>query len=140
MKIPYMAGSTSEDIMPPIIYQMAKDWCAAQETPGYAWFFDRRLPGDTHGAWHSSDLWYWFGTLENCWRPMEEKDRALSGQMVDYLCNFAKTGDPNGAGLPRWDSAASGRVLRLGEGDTRMGKASKLKLFYTMFTNKAVGE
>lgn len=71
---------------------------------------------------------------------MEEKDRALSGQMVDYLCNFAKTGDPNGAGLPRWESAASGRVLRLGEGDTRMGKASKLKLFYTMFTNKAVGE
>ncbi len=139
MKIPYMAGSTSEDIMPPIIYQMAKDWCATQET-GYAWFFDRRLPGDKHGAWHSSDLWYWFGTLKNCWRPMEEKDRALSAQMVDYLCNFAKTGDPNGEGLPRWDSAAGGKVLRMGEGETRMGKASKLKLFYTMFTNKAVGE
>ena len=35
--IPYMAGSTSEDIMPPMIYKMSKDWCAAQSrkaTPG----------------------------------------------------------------------------------------------------------
>ena len=55
-QISYMAGSTSEDIMPPIIYQMAKDWCAAQQEKSYAWFFDRRLPGDDNGAWHSSDL------------------------------------------------------------------------------------
>ena len=140
-QISYMAGSTSEDVMPPIIYSMAKDWCAAQAKPSYAWFFDRRLPGDKHGAWHSSDLWYWFGTLKNCWRPMEEKDEELSEQMVSYLCNFAKTGDPNAQDLPRWDSVQTGgKVLRLGEGKTRMGKASMLKMIYTMFTNKAVGE
>ena len=140
MKIPYMVGSTSEDMMPPILYQMAKDWCAAQKDPGYLWFFDRRLPGDKNGAWHSSDLWYWFGTLENSWRPMEEKDRVLSAQMVDYLCNFVRNGDPNGEGLPRWDNAASGCAMRLGEGESGMGKPSKLKMYYTMFTNKAVGE
>ena len=140
-QIPYMTGSTSEDVAPPVIYSMAKNYCAAQKIPGYSWFFDRKLPGDKCGAWHSSDLWYWFGTLENCWRPMEEKDHALSNQMTDYLLNFARTGDPNGPGLPLWDSVqTSGKVLRLGEGDTRMGKASKLKLIFTMLTNQAVGE
>ena len=141
-KISYMAGSTSEDVMPPVIYQMAKDWCAAQEEKSYAWFFDRRLPGDDNGAWHSSDLWYWFGTLENCWRPMTEKDRKLSDQMTDYLTNFCKFGDPNGAGLTAWlpMGKAQKKVLCLGEQDTHMGKAEMLKLVKTMLTNKAVGE
>ena len=141
-KIPYMAGSTSEDIMPPVIYEMAKNWCAAQEEKSYAWFFDRRLPGDDRGAWHSSDLWYWFGTLDQCWRPMTKKDFDLSGQMTDYLTNFCKFGDPNGAGLTAWLPVTKGqdKVLRLGEGDTRMGKADMLKLTKTMLTNKAAGE
>ena len=141
-QIHYMAGSTSEDVMPPMIYQMAKDWCAAQSEKSYAWFFDRRLPGDDNGAWHSSDLWYWFGALENCWRPMTKKDYDLSNQMTDYLTNFCKYGDPNGAGLTAWLPMAKGqsKVLRLGEADTHMGKADMLKLTKTMLTNKAVGE
>ena len=141
-QIHYMAGSTSEDMMPPILYQMAKDWCAAQEEKSYAWFFDRRLPGDDNGAWHSSDLWYWFGTLENCWRPMTKKDYDLSNQMTDYLANFCKFGDPNGAGLTAWLPMTRGqsKVLCLGEADTHMGKADMLKLTKTMLTNKAVGE
>ena len=140
--IPYMAGSTSEDVMPPIIYAMGRDWCEAQEAPSYAWFFDRRLPGDDCGAWHSADLWYWFGTLENCWRPLEQKDYDLSEQMTDYLCNFAKTGNPNADGLPVWYCAKESQkqILRLGEGEIRMGKASIITLIKTMFTNKAVGE
>ena len=141
-QIHYMAGSTSEDVMPPIIYQMAKDWCAAQQEKSYAWFFDRRLPGDENGAWHSSDLWYWFGTLDNCWRPMTKKDWNLSNQMSDYLTNFCKYGDPNGAGLTAWLPMTRGqsKVLRLGEADTQMGRADLLKLTKTMLTNKAVGE
>ncbi len=141
-QIPYMAGSTSEDMMPPILQKMAKDWCAAQPQKSYTWFFDRRLPGDDNGAWHSSDLWYWFGTLENCWRPMEEKDFTLSNQMTDYLVNFCKYGDPNGAGLAAWLPAGKGqhKVLCLGEQPTHMGRTNPAKLIKTMLTNKAVGE
>ena len=141
-RIPYMAGSTSEDMMPPVLLAMAKDWCAAQSVPSYGWFFDRKLPGDDNGAWHSSDLWYWFGTLDNCWRPMTKKDQALSGRMVDYLVNFCKYGDPNGAGLTAWLPASKqqGKVLCLGEGEIRMAKPSTVKLVKTMLTNKAVGE
>ena len=142
-KIHYMAGTTSEDMMPPILLQMAKSWCENQEKKSYTWFFNRRLPGDENGAWHSSDLWYWFGTLANCWRPMEPKDYELSEQMVSYLCNFVKTGNPNKGGeLPTWIASdkTQKRVLCFGEKPTHMGKASMLKLVKTLLTNKAVGE
>jgi len=141
-KIPYMAGVTSEDMMPPILFGMAKKWNAAQSTPAYTWYFDRQLPGDENGAWHSSDLWYWFGTLPNCWRPMEEKDYELSNQMTDYLCNFAKTGNPNGENLPVWETAATekNKDMNFGEQPTGMRKPSKAKMILTMLTNKAVGE
>lgn len=146
LEIPYLTGSTSEDIVPPIVHRMAKKWCRIQakqeKKPGYAWFFDRRLPGDDNGAWHSSDLWYWFGTLENCWRPMEEKDRNLSRLMTDYLINFVKTGDPNGRDLPQWEpvTGRQNRVMCLGEQPAHMGKVNMAKLLRTMVRNKAVGE
>ena len=142
-KIPYMAGSTSEDMMPPILLSMSRKWCAAQDVPSYTWYFDRQLPGDDHGAWHSADLWYWFGTLENCWRPMEQKDRELCEQMVSYLCNFVRSGNPNKTGeLPTWIASdkTQKRVLRLGEKATRMNKPSTLKMVATMLTNKAPGD
>ena len=141
--IPYMAGSTSHDMAPPILQSMTKKWISARNKPSYTWFFDRMLPGDDCGAWHSADLWYWFGTLPNCWRPMEQKDYDLSNQMISYLYNFACTGDPNKAAqLPTWIASGKGqsRVLCLGEKDTSMGKPSTLKLIKIMLTNKAVGE
>ena len=141
--LPYMAGSTSHDMAPPILQSMTRKWIAAREKPSYTWYFDRMLPGDDCGAWHSSDLWYWFGTLPNCWRPMEQKDYDLSHQMVRYLVNFCRTGNPNKSGtLPTWIASGKGqsRVLILGEKDTAMGKPSMLKMIHTMLTNKAVGE
>ena len=74
---------------------------------------------------------------------MEEKDRQLSDQMASYLCNFAKTGDPNKAAqLPTWIASGKGqsRVLILGEKPTHMGKPNMIKMIVTMLTNKAVGE
>ncbi len=142
-QIPYMAGSTSHDMAPPILQSMTRKWIAKREMPSYTWYFDRMLPGDDNGAWHSSDLWYWFGTLENCWRPMEQKDRELSEQMVEYLCNFVRTGNPNKTGsLPTWIASGKGqnRVMILGEKPTHMGKPNMLKMVKTMLTNKAVGE
>ena len=139
LQIPYLCGSTSEDFGAPFLYSLARKWCKAQKQPSYTWLFDRRLPGDDRGAWHSSDLWYWFGTLDHSWRPMEKKDYDLSREMTDYLTNFAKTGDPNGEGLALWETAKKG-TMRLGEGETGMGKVSRMKLWYHLFKNKSVGE
>ena len=138
-KIPYMIGTTSHDMMPPLLYSMSKKWCKAQSSPAYLWFFGRMLPGDNHGAWHSSDLWYWFGTLKNCWRPFTDKDRSLADEMTDRLCAFAKTSDPNCDSYVKWHSGGE-KALMLGDNDTAEGNPATLKLWITMFTNEAPGE
>lgn len=141
--LPYMAGSTSEDIAPPILQSMTRKWIAKREKASYTWYFNRQLPGDGNGAWHSSDLWYWFGTLDNCWRPMEQKDYDLSEQMVSYLCNFVRSGNPNRSGqLPTWIASdrSQKKVIILGEKQTSMGRPNAIKMFFTMLTHKAVGE
>lgn len=138
-KIPYLIGTTSEDMVPPILYSMAKKWCTAQDTPAYLWFFERQLPGDNHGAWHSADLWYWFGSLDNCWRPFEERDYALAEEMTARLTAFAKTDSPNIDGFAEWLPGGK-RALRLGDKGSTMGNPSALKLWWTMFTNHAPGE
>jgi para-nitrobenzyl esterase len=51
------------------------------------------------GAYHTSDVPYWFGTLDafnrlrttRDWTPL---DRDLSERMMDSLIAFARTGDP----------------------------------------------
>ena len=114
LKIPYLMGANSED-MNSDMYQDAQGWAVEQAVPSFAYFFDHPLPGDNAGAWHSADLWYWFGTLENCWRPFTDADFHLSQTMQNYLVNFAKTGDPNGENLPVWVPAqnAEGKLMRL---------------------------
>ena len=110
--IDYMFGCTAND-MGGIIASLA-GWAQVQQDnhmrPAYFYRFERALPEDDpndnrvlKGAFHSSELWYTFGTLGRCWRPMTEGDYELSRIMCDMWTNFAKTGNPNGVALPHWD-------------------------------------
>ena len=105
--INYMIGCTGDDFGgDPRLKESCARWCENQlklgRTPSYLYLFDRKLPGDDAGSFHSSDLWYVFETYPRCWRPWEERDIALSKEMSAYWANFVKTGDPNGEGIPLW--------------------------------------
>ncbi len=55
------------------------------------------------GAPHGGEIGFVFGTLTA--RPGSTptpEDQAVSRMAQSYWVNFAKTGDPNGAGLPTW--------------------------------------
>jgi para-nitrobenzyl esterase len=88
--------------------------------PAYVYRFTRLAPGSDPikvGAFHSAELAYVFGTQASIDRPWSARDRALSEQMQQYWTNFAKTGNPNGEGLPEWPRfAASGQqIMELGD-------------------------
>ena len=114
--IPYMLGSTADDIgvFPEMkekgehggIYKGCINWSLALEKlgrkPAYVYYFTRALLGDDAGAFHSSELWYMFGTLGRSWRPKTEGDYALSKEMMDDWTNFMKTGNPNAEGKDDW--------------------------------------
>lgn len=120
--IPYMIGSTANDLAAEpgsepdreksLLYVGSRAFGEAvgnrYRQPVYVYYFSRRLPGDEKGAFHSSDLWYTFGTLGRSWRPMTEHDYRLSGEMIDYWTNFMKTGNPNGGNLSEWRSFSEG--------------------------------
>ena len=105
--IPYMIGCTSQD-MGGLGGESINTFCKVRseqsEHPAYQYFFQRNLPGDDEdpakdpGAFHSSELWYMFGTLDKSWRPFTEADYKLSAAMVDAWTSFCKSGNPG------WDA------------------------------------
>jgi para-nitrobenzyl esterase len=59
-------------------------------------------PAGQQGATHGAEMAYVFDHLDLYNAPWTPSDRRLAETMSAYWTNFARTGDPNGAGLPDW--------------------------------------
>lgn len=100
--IPLMVGFTAQD--PDLLgrsstLELADALSAREGARVYVYGFYRNLPGEGEGeedpgAFHSSELWYMFGTLARCWRPFSQADYLLSERMLEQWTSFARDADP----------------------------------------------
>lgn len=94
---------------------------AKQGNRAYVYYFTRVPPtqanSPSRGATHVAEIPYMFDNLTSP-VPWTDVDRRLADVMSSYWVNFARSGDPNGSGLPAWPAyrdAATGKAQILGD-------------------------
>jgi len=94
---------------------------AKQGGNAYVYYFTRVPPPlpdrPSRGATHVAEIPYMFANLAPP-VPWTDVDRQLADSMSSYWVNFARSGDPNGSGLPPWPAyrdAATGQAQVLGD-------------------------
>jgi len=72
-------------------------------------YIQDNLRGELKGVPHGGDVPYVLDTLTS----PSAGDLAVAGLIQDYWANFARTGNPNGAGLPPWPAYGSAAPVTL---------------------------
>ena len=93
---------------------------ASKVSDVYMYRFSRVAPSARSawgGAAHTSEVSYVFDNTSGDASQFEDIDRTVSRAMADAWVQFAKTGNPNGGGLPQWPvyRAPDYRLLDFGD-------------------------
>ena len=107
--VPIMIGATSDDIGGPAGYMVAgahdlAGTLSAAGAPVFEYRFSYVASSiGKPGAQHASDIPFFFDTQAIKYGDKtSDRDRAMGRTISAYIVNFARTGDPNGQGLPNW--------------------------------------
>jgi para-nitrobenzyl esterase len=110
-------------------------WARLQSRQGrakaYLFHFSHREQEPTEAV-HGSELPYVFGNLELLPRNVTEDDWRVSELMSTYWTNFARTGDPNGLGLPSWPVFSEDEQVVMDFGDDVASKKIEQKHRYAL--------
>ena len=114
------------------------------QSPVFYYSFRQQPPfpaGSVYAGWgasHFAELWYVFDHLDQSTWSWTAADRRLAEEMSNYWVNFARSGDPNGPGLPLWPAFANAnsKVQYLGDPITVGGVANiyGLSVFDAVYT------
>ena len=86
----------------------------------YVYLYEHPLPGtgrEQFGTFHTSEVPYVFGVLDQGGRPFGAEDRMISEQLSSFWLNFMRDGDPNGSALVHWPRNSPGQLTVMGLGD-----------------------